>query len=504
LFILLDAIDQLEEATKPSFHFDAWLTRYLPRDVHIFVSFIPNIERVNLKDIFLQLVRYDETALFTVPRLRPNDCEDIIRTFLSQHQRQLSDEQNRYLLKTIETNPQPLYLKLLINIARTWTCFREPTLQQELTLPKTIEETIEQLFARLENRHGKQFVSYSLAYLAYGLNGISEAELEDCLSINDDVLNEIYTHHNPPIPQSIHVPSLLCQSLLHSIQEYLTRKRTHNKHILSFYHRKFFEATRKSYTDLRERCHAHLIELYCHDQSTYKRTILLNRRNNHVIEHADRLINCQLTNTLNKRKLIALPYHCLEIGSTYDEVLRTKCLFNLQFLSCQWISLGHTLFLDNIQQCLRLRPHWTDLKRLYYVICSIDDQIKPADIDATLLLAEQILGFIDDQNCSRLYGNNESSVNSTKDLQQLLHQCRQYVNGKSNSFRSIYAGFPHEMGALAWTCSSVTHILFINEFFALVVLVGAFEEEVEDEYHFISTCVIGMIDLQTGKVCRTV
>ncbi|CAF0728007.1 unnamed protein product [Rotaria sordida] len=495
LFILLDAIDQLEDTSKYSFQFDSWLLRYLPRDVHIFISCIPIIEHYNLKDLFLQFIRNDDSTLFTVPRLRPNDCEDIIRNSLQSYNRQLTPEQYIYLLATIEQNPKPLYLKLLIDIARRWTCFQNQSLQIILSLPETIEDAIEQLFARLENRHGKEFIQYSLAYLVYGLNGISENELEDCLSINDIVLNEIYSHHDPPIPNAIHVPSLLCQSFLYSIKEYISHKHIHNKHILSFYHRKFFESTRKRYKHLREQCHEHLIDIYCNDQTSYKRTIILKKRNNKIINDADRLINTQITNILNKRKLISLPYHCLEFGFEKDNLLRSICLFNLKFLSCQLKSLGHTIFLDTIRYCLRLRPNWIDLKRLYRSIWSIDDEFIE-DSDVSLILAEQILGFIDDYQTSQLYDNN-NQLNINNDLEKLLLDCRKYCNEHDNSFCSLYAGFPQETDALAWSFAPVTHVLYTNEFYTLVVLDGI---QNEDETHFIQASTVAMINLQTGKV----
>ncbi|CAF3555173.1 unnamed protein product [Adineta steineri] len=495
LFILLDAIDQLDNTTKYSFQFDSWLLRYLPRDVHIFISFMPTVDRSNLKDLFMQFMRNDDSTIFTVPRLLSIDCENIIRNSLQTCHRQLTSEQYKYLLTTVEHNPKPLYLKLLIDIARTWTCFIKESLQINLPLPETIENAVEQLFIRLENRHGKEFVQHSLAYLVYGLNGISENELEDCLSINDIVLNEIYSHHDPPIPNAIHVPSLLCQSFLYSIKQYLSRKRIHDKHILSFYHRKFSELTRQRYEHLCKQCHEHLIEIYTNDQTAYKRTITLKKRNNKTINDADRLISSQMTNILNKRKLIALPHHCLEYGTEKDHILRTMCLFNLKFLSCQLKSLGHSVFLDSLRHCLRLRPMWSDLKRLYRAVWAIDDDTIE-DVDASLIISEQILGFTDNQQTNQLYNQiNHSKTNS--DLEKLFLDCQQYCIEQKNSFRSLYAGFPQETDALAWSFSPVTHILYLTEFYCLAILDGTEDEE---SSRLIQTYSVATINLQTGKV----
>ena len=43
----------------------------------------------------------------------------------------------------------------------------------------------------LEKKYGETFVRYSLAYLTLGHSGISEAELEDVLSVSDEVLIEV-------------------------------------------------------------------------------------------------------------------------------------------------------------------------------------------------------------------------------------------------------------------------------------------------------------------------
>ncbi len=67
------------------------------------------------------------------------------------------------------------------------------------TLAFSIRECIKNLFTRLEKKHGKTFVAHSLAFLTASRGGISESELDDILSLDDEVLNSVYTFWEPPV-----------------------------------------------------------------------------------------------------------------------------------------------------------------------------------------------------------------------------------------------------------------------------------------------------------------
>ena len=50
------------------------------------------------------------------------------------------------------------------------------------------------LFERIEKRHGKVFVSRTLAYITAAKSGLTESELEDILSCDDDVLEDVFQY----------------------------------------------------------------------------------------------------------------------------------------------------------------------------------------------------------------------------------------------------------------------------------------------------------------------
>ena len=55
------------------------------------------------------------------------------------------------------------------------------------------------LFNRLEANHGKVFVSHALGYLTASQSGLSPNELLDVLSCDEDVLEDVFQYHVPPI-----------------------------------------------------------------------------------------------------------------------------------------------------------------------------------------------------------------------------------------------------------------------------------------------------------------
>ena len=68
---------------------------------------------------------------------------------------------------------------------------------------------IQQLFSELEGKFGETVVSHTLGYITCGLNGLTEVELEDALSCDDETLDEVYQYHNPPVEGIIRFPPVV-------------------------------------------------------------------------------------------------------------------------------------------------------------------------------------------------------------------------------------------------------------------------------------------------------
>ena len=91
----------------------------------------------------------------------------------------------------------PLYIKLIFDIVLTWKSQYVP--DQDFLRCTTIDRCIEYLFKSLEKLHGKMLFSRAIIYMSSFRNGISENEIADILSLDDDVLFDIFEFHAPPV-----------------------------------------------------------------------------------------------------------------------------------------------------------------------------------------------------------------------------------------------------------------------------------------------------------------
>ena len=67
---------------------------------------------------------------------------------------------------------------------------------------------------------------------------MSEAELEDLISLDETVLNDVYQYHLPPIRR---IPPLLWTRIRNDVPNYLVEREAEGVSVVSWYHRQFAE-----------------------------------------------------------------------------------------------------------------------------------------------------------------------------------------------------------------------------------------------------------------------
>ena len=132
--------------------------------------------------------------------------------------RTILEKQQNYVMGAFQKCPLPLYLKLASDEALRWKSY---TTDADIHLEGTVREIIDGLFERLERRHGKLLVSHALAYVTASKNGLTGPELEDLLSLDDEVLNDVYQYWTPPIRR---LPPLLWIRIRSDIGDYLIER----------------------------------------------------------------------------------------------------------------------------------------------------------------------------------------------------------------------------------------------------------------------------------------
>jgi len=96
----------------------------------------------------------------------------------------------------------------------------------------------------VERNHGHVFVSHALSYLTVSKNGLSDVEMEDVLSLDDVVLNDVFQHWLPPIRR---VPPLLLPRLQDELSSYIIQREANGTVVFYWYHRQFIFVARSRY-----------------------------------------------------------------------------------------------------------------------------------------------------------------------------------------------------------------------------------------------------------------
>ena len=148
-----------------------------------------------------------------------------------------------------------------------------------------------------------------LVYVTVGIDGLTEVELEDVLSCDNDVLNEVYVYHDPPVPGVLRIPNLLWTRLKLEISEYLTERLSYGRVTKYWYHRQFIEAAQARYSGPDVSCvlHTNLLEIFTAVSGIRKDIHLTKRKLD--LKDVDRQVVNQKVTTRNKRALRATLHH---------------------------------------------------------------------------------------------------------------------------------------------------------------------------------------------------
>lgn len=308
LIVFLDALDQLSDADHARNLI--WLPAELPEHVRLVVSTLPGECKTAIER---KLPSASLKKLEPMPR---EEADELLKAWLSEAGRTLQPPQREEVLRKFalsaiaegetsgakKEHGMPLYLKLAFEEARRWKSY---TPVVELT--PSIPGIIRQLFGRLslDTNHGEMVVSRSLGYLAAAKNGLSEDEMLDVLSLDEEVRADFKARakHTPPEER---LPVIVWSRLYFDLEPYLTERSADGASLLSFYHRQLREVVEAEFLagDNKPARHAHIGAYFA---------------NQDLFEPQKR--------TPNVRKLSELPYQ-QTYGDKWDELHKTLTDFD--------------------------------------------------------------------------------------------------------------------------------------------------------------------------------
>ncbi|XP_041358187.1 NACHT and WD repeat domain-containing protein 2-like [Gigantopelta aegis] len=190
LVIYVDDVDDL--ASESYAQQLAWLPPRLPENVKIILTI--NSRSVDILERRQQIPEVSPTLNIDLTSLTPDQCEELFLQILFKSGRTISDEQLDKYRKTFPSCPLPMFMKLLSYEARHLKSFSSIA---DVQLPSDSWSAIHQLFDKLEVLHGQVLVSHAMRlHLASG-GGLSDCEMEDVLSLDEDLLDDVYASYHP-------------------------------------------------------------------------------------------------------------------------------------------------------------------------------------------------------------------------------------------------------------------------------------------------------------------
>ncbi|XP_070534263.1 NACHT and WD repeat domain-containing protein 2-like [Ptychodera flava] len=237
LIIFLDSLDQL--SASEGAHRVAWLPRFLPPYAALVVSTLPKEHKI--LETMQSMLSPQTTGYVAVTQLSVDDSVKIMDSWLHSEKRTTNAEQKAIISNSIKQCSLPLFLKLLFDQASRWQSYMPAS---TIKIEPSVKGMISLIFDRLEDYHGKTLVSRALAYMTISQNGIAEAELEDLLSLDDEVLQDVYAYWLPPTRR---IPPLLWTRIRAEINDYLVEREAEGSRVIYWYHRQFIEASRERY-----------------------------------------------------------------------------------------------------------------------------------------------------------------------------------------------------------------------------------------------------------------
>ena len=349
---------------------------------------------------FFQNSISDPSHLIEVPDVTDDAAANILTSWLASRNRRLTEHQEQVVLQAFSQCRLPLYLKLAFDQATLWNSY---TPVEESTLGVSVREVITAVFERLERRHGRLLVQHTLSYITASKDGLSEPELEDILSCDDEVLEEVFQHWAPPIRR---LPPVLWSRIRADIDPYLVERVIDGSSLITWCYRQFHEVASERYLhsdtgDVAARVHSSLADFFHGrwSEGAKKSDARGVAQDRHVASQPLQFGEA----VVNTRKLNELPYQ-LARAKDFDR-LKRLALCNFEFLLTKLRATSIHHLLGDFAEALSIRE---------------DKDIEL--IGETLYLSTDALNISAGQLASQLIGRLSSPRSPSPTVARLLRQ----------------------------------------------------------------------------------
>ena len=287
--LFIDALDQLNEKNYLN-----WLPNQLPAHFKLIISILEDEdykEDSGYLDLFK--VKYNELQnqnnFIPLNPLTREDGNRILSNLLDQVKRTITTDQRNYVLNKFEKSGySPLYLIIIFEEIKKWKSFTS-------VINKNLEDSVISSIKVFLNdlsavyHHQELLVSRTMGYIECAKNGLSEKEIIDILSADQDIMTMIENQFHKNLSNKI--PIAPWARLYSHLSPFFIEKMSDNVSLITMFHRQFINAIQTNYlkdTTIKEKLHYNLSR-YFKDQELVSSEGVYNLRK--LSEQAFHLLN---------------------------------------------------------------------------------------------------------------------------------------------------------------------------------------------------------------------
>ena len=184
-------------------------------------------------------------AMNQVPRVVVSDfseasavqeAREILQALLAGRNRTLTSEQWDVVMAAVAKEPTALYLNLATYVTASW-CSQDGNSKE---IRGKVTEITEQIFEGLERDFGALLTRAALGFITWSVQGVSDVEMEDLLSLHEEVLAKVLKY----CPGVKRMPSHVWLRLRGALKGLVVE---HSGGCLQWYHRQLWEAAQRRY-----------------------------------------------------------------------------------------------------------------------------------------------------------------------------------------------------------------------------------------------------------------
>ena len=322
--VLIDSLDQLtdDDDARSGLTFLKGLTAPHP-DTRVIVSCLPDeTDALTGKRYFYGCetrLREAQVPRVDILPLEAGGAVEMVRQLLVRRGRGLTAEQWGVVGASIIDLATALYCHLAVRVTCAWT---SSLALEQCVLPPTVPAIIHLIFEGVEREFGREWVPLALACLTFSRAGLSDGEMQDILSLDDDrVLNHVFQYSRPD--QVRRFPLHVWLRLKGGLQGLLVER---EGGCSQWYHRQLKETAEARYAGLKEFAHMLLGKYFgdlCGDRGAErlvtKQSLCLNGKS---LWHPAAQVNT--------RRCVEAPHHLVAAGvGMVEQACRELCSVEL-------------------------------------------------------------------------------------------------------------------------------------------------------------------------------